>query len=138
MDERLERLASETVDAAVKVHILAGPGLLESVYEKLLAKELKRRGLRVDRQRWISATLDGIRFERAFRADLLVESSLLVEVKSVEALTAAHWKQVRTYLRILDMRLGFLINFKEAKLKDGLKRIPNGYDGFAGSRLRLR
>ena len=138
MDDDLERIAGEIVDAAVKLHIRAGPGLLESVYEKLLGNDLEGRGLVVERQKWISTELDGCRFERAFRVDLLVNKQVVVEVKSVDTLVPAHWKQVLTYLRLMNLRLGFLINFKEAKLKDGLKRVVNRYDGFAGSRLRVR
>ena len=134
----IERIGAEVVDAAVKLHKRLGPGLLESVYKVLLAKELEHRGLSVERERRVSINVDGIVFERAFRVDLLVEGQLVVELKSVDVLLPAHWKQVLTYLKLLDLRLGFLINFGEARLKDGLKRIVNGYDGFAPSRLRVR
>ena len=130
MDRGLERIASGVVDAAVKLHIRLGPGLLESVYEMLLADELVRRGFTVERQKRVSLVFDGRVFERAFRVDLLVGGRLIVEVKSVDALAPTHWKQLWTYLRLMDLRLGLLINFGEAKLKDGLKRVVNRYDGF--------
>ena len=138
MDD-IERVASEIVDAAVKLHIRVGPGLLESVYETLLANDLQDRGLRVERQKWISTAVDGRRFSKAFRVDLLVEKRVLVEVKSVEVVLPVHWKQVLTYLRLMDLRVGFLINFEEEKLRDGLKRLVNRYDGFGRSpTLRVR
>ncbi len=138
MDENLERIASEVVDAALKTHIRVGPGLLESVYETLLAAELQRRGLRLQRQKRVRIVVDGRVFERAFKVDLLVEGQLVVEVKSVDTVLPTHWKQVLTYLRLLDLRLGLLVNFGEARLKDGLKRVVNRYDGFGSSRLRAR
>lgn len=138
MDD-IERIASEIADAAVQLHIRVGPGLLESVYDTLLGNALVERGLRVERQKWISANVDGARFSKAFRIDLLVERAVVVEVKSVDVVLPVHWKQVLTYLRLMDLRLGFLINFKEERLKDGLKRLVNRYDGFGRSRaLRVR
>ncbi len=137
MDEQIELVAREIVDAAVKLHIRVGPGMLESAYEMLLAKELARRDLFVERQKRITVELDGLRFEHAFRIDLLVDGCVAVEVKSVDALAAVHWKQLLTYLRLTDLRLGLLINFSEARLKDGLKRVVNRYDGFGPSRLRV-
>ncbi len=130
MDAELERIGHEIVDAAVKLHIRIGPGLQESAYERMLAKELQHRGLRVERQKRISVELDGMHFERGFRADLLVGGRVLVEVKAVNALPRGQWKQVLTYLRLLDLRLGFLINFGKSTLKAGLKRVVNQYDGF--------
>ncbi len=137
MDQQIELVAREIVDAAVKLHIRVGPGILESAYEMLLAKELARRDLVVERQKRITVELDGLRFEHAFRIDLLVDGCVAVEVKSVDALAAVHWKQLLTYLRLTDLRLGLLINFSEARLKDGLKRVVNRYDGFGPLRLRV-
>ncbi len=137
MDENLERIASEVVDAAVKLHIRIGPGLLESVYECLLADALQRRGLAVERQKRVKIVLDEHEFDRAFRIDLFVEKCFPVEVKSVDVLLDTHWKQLLTYLRLMDLRLGLLINFREARLKDGLKRVCNRYDGFGASPLRV-
>ncbi len=136
MDD-IERVASEIVDAAFKLHVRFGPGLLESVYEALLGKELERRGLPVERQKLVSLEWNGMRFERACRVDLLVSSCVVVEVKSVDALIAKHRKQVLTYLRALNLQLGLLINFNEALFKHGVKRVVNNYDGFAPSRLRV-
>ncbi len=138
MDD-IERIAGEIVDAALMLHIRVGPGLLESVYETLLGNDLLRRGLTVERQKWITTAVNGVQFSKAFRIDLLVERQVLVEVKSVDIVLPVHWKQVLTSLRLMDLRLGFLINFKEEKLKDGLKRLVNRYDGFGrSSRLRVR
>ncbi len=131
MDAELERVGHEIVDAAVKLHMRVGPGFVESLYETLLAKELERRGLPVERQKRIVLTLDGVRSRKAFRIDLLVAGCVLVEVKSASALPRGHWKQVLTYLRILDLRLGFMINFGKPTLKAGLRRVVNGYDGYA-------
>ncbi len=128
MDEQLERIGHEIVDAAVKLHIRVGPGLRESVYETLLAKELQRRGFVVERQKRFSLGLEGTQFEKAFRADLVVSRCVLVEVKAASALPRDQWRQVLTYLRLLDLRLGFLINFGKPRLKDGLKRVVNHYD----------
>lgn len=124
MAER-DRLTGEIVDAALKLHRALGPGLLESVYESLLAKELERRGLRAARQAPVSFEYDGLSFRDAFRIDLLVESRVIVELKSVERLAPLHSKQLLTYLRIMDLPVGLLINFGAATLKEGLHRIVN-------------
>ena len=127
-DERLRninRVTEQVVDAAVKLHIRVGPGLLESVYETLLARELARRGLKVQRQVAVPFTVDGVRFREGVRLDLLVEGIVVVEIKSVERVTAVHWKQVVTYIKMLDLPLGLLINFGGATLKEGLHRLAN-------------
>jgi len=113
------------VDSAFKVHFALGPGLLESVYEICLFHELQTRGLKVQRQIPIHIQYNGITFEEAFRADLMVENKVIVELKSVEKVIAAHKKQVLTYIKLADKRLGFLINFGEALIKDGITRIVN-------------
>jgi iron complex transport system substrate-binding protein len=118
--------SGQIVDAAIHVHSRLGPGLLESVYETVLAYELQKRGLTVERQVPVPIAYESLRFEEGFRADLIVEKSVLIELKSVEALAPVHSKQVLTYLRLLDCRLGLLINFNIPLLKDGLKRIANG------------
>lgn len=128
MDDELERIGQQVVDAAVKLHIRVGPGLRESVYETLLAKELQRRGFVVEQQKRFSLGLEGTRFEKAFRADLVINQRVVVEIKAVPALPQGYWKQVLTYLRLLDLRLGFLINFGKPRLKDGLRRVVNAYD----------
>jgi GxxExxY protein len=119
-------ISKEIVDAAFKIHTKLGPGLLESVYEVILAHELKKRGLRVDRQISIPIIWDDIRFEEGYRYDLLVNDKVLVEVKSVEAVAPIHKKQVLTYLRLMDKRLGLLINFNEEVIRSGISRVVNG------------
>lgn len=122
----LNLTSGQIVDAAIHIHGRLGPGLLESVYENILAYELNKRGLTVERQVPIPVVYDSLRFEEGFRADLIVENSVLIELKSVEAIAPVHGKQVLTYLKLLDCRLGLLINFNVPLLKDGIKRIANG------------
>ncbi len=114
------------VDSAITVHRELGPGLLESVYEVILEHELQHRGLRVERQVPISIELRGIKFDEAFRADIIVEGMVVVELKSVEQVTPAHKKQLLTYLRLSGYKLGFLLNFGEASMKRGITRAVNG------------
>ena len=121
----LNDVSGQIVDAAVHVHTKLGPGLLESVYERVLAHELEKRGLRVERQTPVPIVYDEIRFEEGFRADLVVEKSVVVELKSVETLAPVHSKQLLTYLKLMDRRLGLLLNFGAPLLKDGIKRIAN-------------
>ncbi|URW76434.1 GxxExxY protein [Sphingomonas donggukensis] len=134
MDE-LEAIASDVVDAALLLHRQIGPGLLESVYETLLAAELGRRGHKVLRQQPIDFSFNGMRFDAAFRVDLIVGSRMIVEVKSVERLTGVHVKQLLTYLRLMEQPLGLLINFGGETLKEGLRRVVNTHNSFAPSRL---
>jgi iron complex transport system substrate-binding protein len=119
------QITGQIVDAAYHVHTRIGPGLLESVYEQVLARILEQRGLQVERQKPISFEFEDMRFEEAFRADLLVEGRVLVELKSAEKLARIHGKQVLTYLRLLDLPVGLLINFGAASLNEGLERIVN-------------
>jgi GxxExxY protein len=119
-------LAKVVVDAAFKVHSALGPGLLESVYEVVLAKELEKRGLTVVRQKPIRIEYDGLLFDEGFRADLIVENKIVIELKSVEEVTPVHKKQLLTYLRLTNMRLGLLVNFGSALIKDGIFRVVNG------------
>jgi GxxExxY protein len=121
-------IAKEIVDAAFRVHTTLGPGLLESVYDSVLAYELGRRGLRTVRQQAIPVVYEGVRIGAGFRADLIVEDKVIVEVKSVEVLAPVHKKQLLTYLRLADKRLGLLINFQVVLIKDGITRIVNGLD----------
>ena len=116
------------VDAAVKVHKALGPGLLETVYEIVLAHELSKRGLRVDRQVPVPIEFEGVRFDEGFRADLVVEEKVILELKSVEKVTAAHKKQIQTYLRLTANKLGFLLNFGEALMKHGITRAVNNLE----------
>ena len=119
----LDDTTGAIVDAAMQIHRKLGPGLLESVYEIVLARDLERRGFRVERQRIVRFEYDGIVFDEAFRADLLVEEQVVVEVKSVEQLAPVHSKQLLTYLRLMHLNVGLLINFGGATLKEGLHRI---------------
>ena len=121
----LNQISGAIVDAAFHIHVKLGPGLLESVYEAVLAYELTKRGFAVARQVSVPIVYEALRFEEGFRADLIVENSILVELKSVETLAPVHGKQVLTYLKLLDYRLGLLINFGAPVLKDGIKRIAN-------------
>jgi GxxExxY protein len=123
MDEN--GIAKEIVDAAIIVHKKLGPGLLESVYEKTLAYELAKKGLEIKVQVPVPIRYDGIVFEEAFRADLIVGKKVIVELKSVETVQPVHKKQLLTYLRLADMRLGLLINFGAALVKDGISRVVN-------------
>ena len=116
------------VDTAVAVHRELGPGLLESVYEVVLAYELGQRGLLVQRQVPVTIRYKEITFDEAFRADLVVEEKVVVELKSVEQVSEAHKKQVQTYLRLRGCKLGFLLNFGEALMKRGITRVVNGLD----------
>ena len=118
-------LAKEIVDAAYHIHINLGPGLLESIYERVLSYELKKRGLHCKQQVVVPVCYDGVLFNEGFRADLIVEDKVIVELKSVEHLLPVHHKQLLTYLRLMDKRLGLLINFNEVKIKDGIHRMVN-------------
>jgi GxxExxY protein len=116
------------VDSAIAVHRELGPGLLETVYEVILAHELRQRGLRVERQVPISIECRGIKFDEAFQADIVVEGKVVLELKSVEQVTKAHKKQIQTYLRLAGHKLGFLLNFGEALMKKGITRAVNGLE----------
>ena len=118
-------MAAVLVDACIKVHRELGPGLLESVYEAVLAHELRMRGCQVARQVPIPVVYQGMRFEEGFRADIVVDGRLLVELKSVERLAPVHKKQVLTYLRLVGISLGFLVNFGDELMKTGIHRIIN-------------
>ena len=122
------QIAKEVVDAAVKVHTKLGPGLLESVYEAVLARELERRGLSVERQVPIPIEYEGLRFDEGFRADIIVDGKVILELKSVEQLAKVHHKQLFTYLKLADKRLGLLLNFGADLMKEGIKRIVNGME----------
>jgi GxxExxY protein len=117
--------AREIVDAAFKVHKTLGPGLLESVYEQVLSYELAQRGLRVQRQVPIQIVYGEMHFAEGFRADLIVEGLVIVELKSVEVLEPVHKNQLMTYMKLADKRLGLLVNFGAALIKDGITRLVN-------------
>ena len=122
----LEELAKIAVDCGFKIHDRLGPGLLESVYEAILENSLIRRGLFVERQKPVPISFDGMLLNEGFKADILVEGRLLIELKSVERIAPVHGKQVLTYLRLLDLPLGLLMNFGSATFAEGVKRIANG------------
>jgi len=118
-------LSKTIVDICYKIHTKLGPGLLESVYEAILYYELNKLGLKVEKQKDLPVYWDDIFLEIGFRADLIVEDKVIIEIKSVAELSNVHPKQVLTYLKITDMKLGLLINFNEYYIKDGIKRIVN-------------
>jgi GxxExxY protein len=123
----LEDLAKITVDCGYQLHKQLGPGLLESVYEILLCESLKERGLKFDRQLSVPIKFNAIVVDNAFRADVLVEGKLLIELKSTEAHAPVHAKQLLTYLRLMDLPLGLLMNFGASSFKEGIRRIANDY-----------
>ncbi len=125
---RENELSEIIVDAALKVHRELGPGLLESVYERVLEFELRKRGHEVERQKPIAVEYEELKIEDSFRADLVVEDKVIIELKSVERMEKVHKKQLLTYIRLADIRLGLLINFGLPLLKDGLVRMVNGLE----------
>jgi GxxExxY protein len=118
-------IAKVIVDTAFQIHKRLGPGLLETVYEIILAHALNKRGLKVARQVSVPIVFDGIKFDEGFRADIVVEDKVIVELKSVENIVPVHKKQLLTYLRLTDKRLGLLINFGSELIRDGISRVVN-------------
>ena len=135
--ERAEGLSAVVVDAGLRIHRELGPGLLESVYEAVLARMLAREGLLVERQKSVPFDYDGMHFDEGLRLGLLVDGALVVELKSVAALLPVHSKQVFTYLRLLDLPLGLLINFGGETFKGNCRRVVNRHTVLASSRLRI-
>ncbi|WP_428968200.1 GxxExxY protein [Sphingomonas sp. Xoc002] len=133
----IDEISGAVIDVALHMHRDLGPGLLESVYETVLAGKLERMGFKVARQRPVDIHFDGMIFDAAFRIDLLVDERLLVEIKSVERLSAAHAKQLLTYLRLTGQPVGLLINFGGATLREGVRRIVNSHTSSASPRLRV-
>lgn len=136
----IDGVTGEVVDAAVRLHRRLGPGLLESVYLTLLAADLERRGLAVQRQVTVGFEYAGLVFDRGLRLDLLVNELVIVEIKSVDRLHQVHYRQILTYLRLLRLPVGLLINFGGATLKEGLRRVVNHYQPSASPfppRLRV-
>ena len=131
----IEALATIAVDCGFKVHERLGPGLLESVYEAVLAHSLEQRGLEVMRQKPIPIRVDGLTMDEGFRADLLVDRRLLIELKCTERFAPVHVKQVLTYLRLMDLPLGLLMNFGTATFREGIRRVVNAHVPLAASRL---
>ncbi|MBP6555830.1 MAG: GxxExxY protein [Novosphingobium sp.] len=124
---KIDEVSAIVVDEAIGIHREFGPGLFESVYESVLAGRLESRGLVVDRQVAIQAVFDGQHFDAAFKIDILVEGSLVLEIKAVDQLTKAHAKQLLTYLRIMKQPVGLLLNFNGATMKEGIRRMVNDY-----------
>ena len=119
-------LGTIIVDEAVRIHKALGPGLLEIVYEAVLARRLEKRGLIVERQKPVSIEFEGEHFDEGFRADLIVNGSVIIELKSVEKVSPVHKKQLLTYLRLTDLKVGYLLNFGDVLMKDGIRLIING------------
>ena len=133
----LDDITGAIIDSAMKIHRELGPGLLESVYEVVLARDVERRGFRVERHRPVRIEYEGMVFDEGFRADLVVEARVIVELKSVERLAPVHSKQLLTYLRLMRLEVGLLINFGHGTLKEGLHRVVNGLLPSASPRLRV-
>ena len=129
----IDRISGDVIDLAIRIHRELGPGLLESVYEAVLAGKLAAMGYRVVRQYPVDIEFDGMRFDVAFRIDLLVDDRIIVEVKSVDKLAPVHAKQVLTYLRLTKQPVGLLINFGGETLKEGVRRLVNNYNPSAPS-----
>lgn len=125
--EEFDRISKNIVDACFTVHKEMGPGLLESIYELCLIRELQTRELHVESQVSIPLLYKGMELSKDFRIDILVENEIILEIKAVETLLAVHEAQLISYLKLADKRLGFLVNFNVAWLKDGLKRMVNNY-----------
>jgi GxxExxY protein len=119
------KLSTIIVNKAYEIHVKLGPGLLEAVYEEILHYELKKEGLSVERQKIIPVKWDDLKMDIGFRADLIVEDMVIIEIKSVETISPVHPKQLLTYLKITDTKLGLLINFNERLIKNGITRIVN-------------
>ncbi|QDV23923.1 GxxExxY protein [Aureliella helgolandensis] len=119
-------IATVVVDTSLKVHRALGPGLLESAYEVVMARALRKRGLHVERQVMVPILWDDETIDEGFRADLIVGEKLIIELKSVERLARVHVRQLLTYLRLTDRKLGLLMNFNEVLIKDGIHRVVNG------------
>lgn len=132
--EELEALARKVIDFGFQIHLQLGPGLLENAYEALLESALSQAGHSIRRQVPIQMRFNGVVVDNAFKIDLLVDDALVVELKSMERLAAVHSKQVLTYLRLMELPLGILMNFGQPLFKDGLKRIANDYQGPFGQR----
>ena len=135
--EGLDGITGAVIDASIKIHRELGPGLLESVYEAVLARDLTRRGFIVERQKTVTFDYDGMHFEEGLRLDLLVNGCVVIELKSVEKLSPLHGKQLLTYLRLMRLPVGLLINFGAATLKEGLQRVVNNLSPSASPRLRV-
>jgi GxxExxY protein len=131
-------ITGQIIDSSIKIHKDLGPGLLESVYEMVLAKELTERGFHVERQVPVNFSFNGMNFDDGFRIDLFVEREVVVELKSIERLAPVHFKQLQTYLRLVKVSVGLLINFGGATLMEGVRRVVNDYKPLPGSEFTAR
>ena len=122
------QIAKIIVDVAYNIHVKLGPGLLESTYETLMCYEFGKRGLRYTQQQVLPLIYEGVVIEEALRTDIIVEDKVIIEIKSVEQLAKVHYRQLLTYLRVADKKLGLLVNFGDKLIKDGIKRIANGLE----------
>ncbi len=139
-EEKLNTITREIIGAAIQVHRALGPGLLESAYEACLVYELGQRGLKVEQQKPLPVVYRAVQLDCGYRLDLLVESSVIVEIKAVEELAPIHGVQLLSYLRLTGLRVGLLINFNERVLKNGIRRIVNNFPSSAisaGSALKI-
>ncbi len=133
----LDDITGGIIEAAIKIHQTLGPGLLESVYCIVLARVLEQQGFRVEREKSVRFEYEGMVFENAFRVDLLIDERVVVELKSIETLAPVHAKQLLTYLRLMHLPVGLLINFGGATLIGGLRRVVNRLPPSVSSRLRV-
>ena len=122
-----DELTGEIIKCAMKVHTALGPGLLESAYQECLYFELRKAGMLVEKEKALPLIYEDVKLDCGYRIDLIVEGKIVIEIKSVEALADIHLAQVLTYLKLTDNRFGLLINFNVVRLKDGIKRVVNGY-----------
>ena len=134
----LDDITSHIIDAALQIHRDLGPGLLESVYEAILERELSVRGLETERQRLVDFTYRGYLYRQGFRVDIIVEKQVVVELKSIEKINPIHTKQLLTYLKLLGLPVGLLVNFGGATLHEGLKRVVNTRSVGVDARLPVR
>ena len=132
----IEEFARKAIDCGFRIHKKLGPGLLESVYETVLAASLTKSGLKVERQKPIPIIFDGMTIADACRADVVIEETLIIEVKSLERLAPVHSKQLLTYVRLMDQPVGLLMNFGCETFREGIKRVVNGPSAFVGTRVR--
>ncbi len=133
----IDEITAIIIDTSMQIHKGLGPGLLESVYEAILFVKLSEKGLNIKRQFPVDFEYEGIIFSEGFRVDLLVEDTIIVELKSIEKTAPVHYKQLLTYLRLLNLKVGLLINFGESILKNGIRRVVNDYKPSASPRLRV-
>lgn len=129
----IDAISGDVVDLAIRIHRELGPGLLESVYERILAARLEAMGYAVEQQLLVGIEFEGIRYDSAFRVDLLVDRRLVLEIKSVDRLAPVHAKQLLTYLRLLKQPVGLLLNFGGETLKEGIRRLVNNHQPSASS-----